>query len=120
VISSLEKYLFNSLPDLGLAKEEEFADLLAVGGDDEVSVLQVALLLLGFLCQDVAVISVVTLDLTRSGEHESLLCCGISLYFWHFFVWFKLLFNARTRLRIYRAQRAIRLLLLDDFMISDK
>ena len=71
-------------PDVGLAKEEEFADLLAVGGDDEVSVLQVALLLLGFLCQDVAVISVVALNLTRSGERETLLGSGISLYFWHF------------------------------------
>ena len=75
-------------PEQGLAKEEEFADLLAVGGDDEVSVLQVALLLLGFLCQDVAVISVVTLNLTRSGEHKTLLGAGISLYFWHFFVCF--------------------------------
>jgi hypothetical protein len=80
-------------PDVGLAKEEKFADLLAVGSDDEVAVLQIALLLLTFLGQDVAVISVMTLDLTRSGEHESLLCCGISLYFWHFFVLFKLLFN---------------------------
>ena len=69
---------------MGLAKEEEFADLLTVGSDDEVAVLQVAFLLLTFLGQDVAVISVMTLDLTRSGEHESLLCCGISLYFWHF------------------------------------
>jgi hypothetical protein len=30
------------------------------------------------------VISVMTLDLTRSGEYEALLGTGISLYFWHF------------------------------------
>jgi hypothetical protein len=34
------------------------------------------------------VISVVTLDLTRSGQHKTLLGAGISLYFWHFFVCF--------------------------------
>ena len=48
--------------------------------------LQVAFLLLSFLGQDVTVISVVTLNLTRSGEHEALLSTGIRLYFWHFFV----------------------------------
>lgn len=45
---------------------------------------EVALLLLGFLCQDVTVVSVMSFDLTRSGESETLLCAGISLYFWHF------------------------------------
>jgi len=58
--------------------------LLAIGRHDQVAVLQVALLLLGFLRQDVAVISVVTLNLTRSGERETLLSAGISLHFWHF------------------------------------
>ena len=48
--------------------------------------LEVALLLLGLLRQDVTVISVVALNLTRSGEYEALLGTGISLYFWHFFV----------------------------------
>ena len=71
---------------MGLAQQEEFANLLAIGGDDEVTVLQITLLLLGLLCQDVAVISVVTLNLTRSGEHKTLLGAGVSLYFWHFFV----------------------------------
>ena len=47
---------------------------------------QISLLLLGLLGQDVAVISVVTLNLAGSGEGESLLCTGVSLYFWHFFV----------------------------------
>jgi len=73
---------------VGLAKKEEFANLLAVCGLYEISLLQVALLFLTFLGQDVAVISVVTLDLTRSGQHKTLLGAGISLYFWHFFVCF--------------------------------
>ena len=42
---------------------------------------EVTLLLLGLLGEDVAVISVMTLDLTGSGESETLLCAGISLYF---------------------------------------
>ena len=71
---------------MGLAKKEEFANLLTVCSLYEVCTLEVALLFLTFLCQDVAVISVVTLDLTRSSEHKTLLGSGISLYFWHFFV----------------------------------
>jgi hypothetical protein len=47
-------------------------------------VYQVALLLLGLLGQDVAVVSVVTLYLACSGEYETLLSTGIGLYFWHF------------------------------------
>ena len=69
----------------GLTEEEEFAHLTAVGTYHEVGVLQVTLLLLFLFCQDVTVISVVTLDLTRSGELETLLSTGIRLYFWHFF-----------------------------------
>ena len=46
---------------------------------------EVSLLLLCLLSQDVTVISVMTLDLTCTGETESLLCAGISLYFWHFY-----------------------------------
>ena len=45
---------------------------------------QISLLLLGLLCQNVAVISVMTLDLACTGETESLLGTGICLYFWHF------------------------------------
>ena len=60
--------------------------MLAIGRHDQVAVLQVALLLLGFLRQDVAVVSVVSLDLTCTGERESLLGAGICLYFWHCFI----------------------------------
>ena len=48
---------------------------------------EVTLLLLGLLGQDVTVISVVTLDLTCSGECETLLGTGISLYFRHLVNW---------------------------------
>jgi hypothetical protein len=47
---------------------------------------QVSLLLLCFLSQNVTVVSVMTLDLTGSGKAESLLCTGVCLNFWHFFV----------------------------------
>ena len=46
---------------------------------------EVSLLLLCLLSQNVTVVSVMTLDLTRTGECESLLCTGVCLYFWHFF-----------------------------------
>ena len=62
---------------------------------------QISLLLLCLLSQNVTVISVMTLDLTCTGKAESLLCTGVSLYFWHFFVNLKLLFiicgNAYTK-----------------------
>jgi len=37
------------------------------------------------------VIGMVSLDLTRSGEGETLLGTGVCLYFWHCFINFKLL-----------------------------
>ena len=46
---------------------------------------QITLLFLGLLGQNVTVISVMTLDLTCSGEAETLLGSGVCLYFWHFF-----------------------------------
>ena len=45
---------------------------------------KISLLFLGLLGQDVAVISVMTLDLACSGEAEALLGSGVCLYFWHF------------------------------------
>ena len=45
---------------------------------------EVALLLLGLLGQDVTVVSMTSLDLTRSGENEALLGTRISLNFWRF------------------------------------
>ena len=68
----------------GLAEAEEFAYLTYVGAVNDGNVVEVALLLLGLLRQNVTVVSVTSFDLTRSGEHETLLCAGISLYFWHF------------------------------------
>ena len=68
----------------GLAEAEEFAYLAYVGAVYDGYVVQVALLLLGLLRQNVTVVSVTSFDLTRSGERETLLRAGISLYFWHF------------------------------------
>lgn len=48
------------------------------------NVVEVALLFLSLLRQNVTVISVTTLNLTRSGKGEPLFGTGISLYFWHF------------------------------------
>jgi len=70
----------------GLTEAEEVANLLHVLGHNDSAVVEVALLFLCLLRQDVAVVGVVTLYLAGSGESESLLCAGVSLYFWHFFV----------------------------------
>ena len=55
-----------------------------VGAVHDSNVVEVAFLLFGLLGQDVTVVSVTSFDLTRSGERETLLGAGISLYFWHF------------------------------------
>jgi len=49
---------------------------------------QISLPFLGLLSQNVTVESVMTLDLTCTGESESLLCTGIRLNFWHFSFYF--------------------------------
>ena len=46
---------------------------------------EVAFLLLRLLRENVTVISVFSLDFTRSGQCETLLGTGISLYFRHLF-----------------------------------
>ena len=66
-----------------LTHAEKFANLLHVRAVNEGHMVKVALLLLGLLGQDVTVISVVTLNLTGSGERKTLLCTRISLYFRH-------------------------------------
>ena len=45
---------------------------------------QVAFLFLGLLRQNVTLVSVFTLNFTRSGKSESFFCTGISFYLWHF------------------------------------
>ena len=66
-----------------LTHAEEVANLLHVRAVNEGHMVKVALLLLGLLGQNVTVISVVTLNLTGSGERKTLLCTRISLYFRH-------------------------------------
>ena len=52
----------------------------------ELSVMnKITLLLLCLLSQNVTVVSMCSLNLTCTGETESLLRSGICLYFWHFF-----------------------------------
>jgi len=60
--------------------------LVLVDSSNQARVAKVTLLLLGLLRENVTVESVLSLDLTGSGERETLLCAGISLYFRHLFV----------------------------------
>ena len=74
--------------DINLAEAEQIAYLLEVRLVNEGLVNQITFLLLGFLCQNVTVVSMMSLDLTCTGETESLLRTGIRFYFWHCFVLF--------------------------------
>ena len=67
-----------------LAEVEEFAYLSYVRTVYQCYVIEVTLLLLCLLRQDVTVVSVVSLDLSRSGQGETLFSAGIRFYLWHF------------------------------------
>ena len=69
-----------------LAHAEQFAYLLYVRIVNEANVNEVTLLLLSLLRENVTVESVLSLDLTGSGERETLLSTRISLYFRHLLV----------------------------------
>ena len=69
-----------------LAHAEQFAYLLHGRIVNEANVNEVTLLLLSLLRENVTVESVLSLDLTGSGERETLLSTRISLYFRHLFV----------------------------------
>jgi hypothetical protein len=69
-----------------LTQTEKVANLLEVAAVYDSLMNQITFLLLSLLCQNVAVVSVMSLDLTCSGETESLLGTGVCLYFWHFFI----------------------------------
>lgn len=69
-----------------LAHAKQFAYLLHVRIVNEANVYEVTLLLLSLLRENVTVESVLSLDLTGSGERETLLSTRISLYFRHLLV----------------------------------
>ena len=60
--------------------------MVLVDSSNQARVAKVTLLLLGLLRENVTVESVLSLDLTGSGERETLLSTRISLYFRHLFV----------------------------------
>ena len=59
-------------------------------------VVKISLLFLGLLCQDVAVVSMLSFQLTCSGKGEPFFGTGISFYFWHFLLLFDV-YNVRQR-----------------------
>ncbi len=67
-----------------LQRKELFYPLL-VNLLEDCEMIQVSLLLLGLLCENVAVISVLSLDLSRSGKREALFGTGVGLILCHFF-----------------------------------
>lgn len=63
---------------------QQALDFGLVGRRNDPRVAEIAFLFLGFLSQDVVVISVLTLDLSCAGEGETLLRSGICFHFRHF------------------------------------
>jgi hypothetical protein len=72
--------------DLKLTQAKQVTHLLEVAAIDDSLMNQITFLLLCLLGENVAVVSVMSLDLTSSGETESLLGTGVCFNFWHFFI----------------------------------
>ena len=73
--------------DIKLTQAKQVTNLLEVAAIYDSRMNQITFLLLGLLGENVAVVSMMSLDLTSSGETESLLGTGVSFYFWHFFIY---------------------------------
>ena len=69
---------------LGLAEVEKRLHLAHVGAVYKSGVVEVSLTLGALLCQNVAVVSVFSFDLSCAGERETLLRRAVGLYLWHF------------------------------------
>lgn len=67
-----------------LAEIEKRLHLAHVGAVYKCGVVEVSLALSALLCQNVAVVSVFSLDLSCAGECETLLRRAVGLYLWHF------------------------------------
>lgn len=67
-----------------LLQTEKSFNVTFVNLADSAEVGEVAFLLLGFLSENVALVSVFSLDLSCSGKSKALFSTGISLNFWHF------------------------------------
>ena len=67
-----------------LSEVQKVAYLFHVGLDDDSRMVEVSLLLLRLLRENVTVISVLSFQLSCSGELEAFLRAGICLNFWHF------------------------------------
>ena len=67
-----------------------FDDFL-INAVDESGVVKIAFSLLAFLGQDVAMISMLPLQMAAAGYLETLLGSGLGLHFWHFTISFKVL-----------------------------
>ena len=65
-----------------------FDDFL-INAVDESGVVKIAFSLLAFLGQDVAMISMLPLQMAAAGYLETLLGSGLGLHFWHFTISFK-------------------------------
>ena len=72
--------------DLKLTQAKQVTHLLEVAAVYDSRMNQITFLLLCLLGQNVTVVSMMSLDLTCSGETESLLGTGVRFNFWHFFV----------------------------------
>ena len=73
--------------DLKLTQAKQVTHLLEVAAVYDSRMNQITFLLLCLLGQNVTRLSMMSFDLTSSGETESLLGTGVSFNFWHFFIY---------------------------------
>lgn len=66
-------------------EDEKFFNPLDIILVDKGEVVKIPFLLLGLLGENVAVISVFSLDFSRSGKREALFCTGVGLKLCHLF-----------------------------------
>src|SRR5574344_1065429 len=88
--------------------------------------IKITFLFLCLLRQNVTVESVMTFNLSSSGECESLLCTRVCLYFWHFFMFYLLfifcgnVYTKTLRTLFLFLFRQFLLCLITDFSICEK
>lgn len=82
-----------------LTEAKKFTNLLYIAAIHHSDMVEVTLLLFRLLRQDMTMIGVLSLNLTGSRKSESFFSTGISLNFWHFLLFVKLLINRCGRVR---------------------
>ncbi len=78
-VSAIGAFLLHSKFDIKLSDTQQSFDSFLVSMADKAYVRKIPLLLFGLLGENVAFVSVLSLDRSRSGKLETLFCTGVGL-----------------------------------------